>query len=93
MDRAACHEVVVVKDEHHLVFDAGQLIQQVRQNDPHRVCAHPQEFERASPDPGTNLLQRGDHVHPEPHRVIIGTIKRQPTEPLVLARTHDPLRK
>jgi len=64
-----------------------QIVHQGRQNDLHRIGAHLQEFDRASPYPGTGRLQRGDHVHPEPHRVVVGLIKRQPAESLVLVRT------
>ena len=77
----------------HADAESRRLFTIDRQNDLHRVGTHRQKFDRASPHPGTDLLQRGDHVHPKPHRIIVGTIKRQPAEPLVLARTQSPLRQ
>ena len=64
MDRSIYHQVVVIKNEHDRASDRVQIIQQGRQNDLHRVGAHREEFDRASPHPGTDRLQRGDHVHP-----------------------------
>ena len=85
--------MVVIENEHHRARDRVQIIEQGRQNDLHRVGTHRQEFDRASPHPGTDLLQRRDHVHPKPHRVIVGTIKRQPAKPLVRTGTQRPLRQ
>ena len=79
MHRLRLDQVVVVQDQHHLVGSSGQLVDQ-RRHQPleRRRCRRAEQRGDPLGDPRPHPLQRGDHMPPEPRRVVVGFVQRQP---------------
>ena len=79
------HQVVVVEDQQQLVLARldGQLVDQGRH---HPLKRGPQLAEqRGDPlaDPRPRPVQRANHMPPEPHRVVVARVQRQPRHPAI----------
>ena len=83
--------MVVVKQEHDLVREARQFVEQCGQDNLPGVGAHPEEFEGTSRNPWVRFLQCGDHVRPEPDRVVVGRVQGNPGKPVAFLVAGDPL--
>ena len=83
--------MVVVQDEHDPIPEAGQFVEQRGQDYLTGVGARPEELDGTSGNPGTHLLQRGDHVVPEAGKVIVGRVQGEPGEPMTVLLLGDPL--
>jgi hypothetical protein len=72
-------DVVVVDHQHDLVGGRGELVHQ-RGDDPRERCARRAGHERADPldDTDVHAVERGGDVAPEPHRVVVAGVERQP---------------
>ena len=74
-------QVVIVEDQQHLAVTAlgGQLVDQ-RRHQPLKRWRRRRAQQRADslPDPRARPVQRGNHVPPQPHRVVVGRVQRQP---------------
>ena len=74
-------QVVVVEDQHHLVLAGpdGQLVDQ-RRHQPLKRRRRRRPEQRADPlgDSWPCPVQRGNRVPPEPCRVVVGCLQRQP---------------
>ena len=92
MHRLGVDQVVVVQDQQHLAVAGlgGQLVDQ-RRHQPLEGCRRRRAQQRADPlpDPRPRPVQRGNHVPPEPHRVVVGCVQRQPGHRAVARR--DPV--
>jgi hypothetical protein len=71
--------VIVIKDEQRLIRLGGQLIDQGRhQALERRRCGRAEQRGHPFADPGPGPVQRGHRVAPEPGRVVIARVQRQP---------------
>ena len=82
--RRADH-VVIVEDKQHLLLP-GQLVDQ-RRDQPleRRRRGRPEQRGHPVPDPGPRPVQRGHRVAPEPGRVVVPRIQRQPPSRMLAA--------
>ena len=73
-------QVVVVQDQHHRVLArlGGQLVDQRRHQPLKRRRRRAGQRAGSLADPRPRPVQRGHHMPPEPHRVVIASIQRQP---------------
>ena len=81
MDRLGVDQVVVVEDQQHLAVTAlGVQFVDQRCHQPLERCRCRRAEQRADPlpDPRARLVQRGNHVPPHPHWVVVGRVQRQP---------------
>ena len=73
------NHVIVVQDEQRLIWLGGQFIDQGRhQALERRRCGRAEERGYPSADPRPGPVQRGHRVAPEPGRVVITHVQRQP---------------
>lgn len=91
MDGRVRHQVVVVQDEHDLVLEAGQFVEQCGQDNLTGVGLRPEEFDGPGGNPRVRLLERGDEVVPEADEVVIGRVQGEPGEPMMFLLLGDPL--
>ena len=72
-------QVVVVDDQRHVVGCRGELVDQRRhgRGERRRRGAGDQRTDPLG-DPGPHPVQRGGDVAPEPHRVVVARVQRQP---------------
>ena len=79
--RLGVDQVVVIEDQQHLAVAGlgGQLVDQ-RRHQPLEGCRRQRAQQQADslPDPRAHPVQRGQRVTPEPHRVVVGCVQRQP---------------
>ena len=79
--RPGLNQVIVVQDQQHLIparLDV-QLVDQSRHKPVERTRGRRREQRAQVPgDPGLGPVQRGDHVTPEPGRVVVAGIQAQP---------------
>jgi hypothetical protein len=79
--RLGVDQLVVVQDQQHLARTglAGQLVDQGRHQPLEGRRGRRAEQRGELPgDPGTHLVQRGHHMAPEPRRVVVASVQRQP---------------
>ena len=79
--RLGVDQVVVIENQQHLAVAGlgGQLVDQ-RCHQPLEGCRRrgAQQEADSLPDPRARPVQRGYRVTPEPHRVVVGCVQRQP---------------
>jgi hypothetical protein len=81
VDRRRLDQVVVVQHQHHLLARVGQIVDQGGHHRLERGGLHVLEQRGdASGDPRVRAIQRGTDVPPEPHRVIVASVERQPAD-------------
>ena len=77
-------QVVVVQHQHQVGLAGGELVEQLRQDhlgeDVGRARAL-EQGERALAEPGLDHPERLDDIGPEPHRVVVAVVQRQPGDP------------
>ena len=77
-------QVVVVQHQHQVGLAGGELVEQLRQDhlgeDVGRARAL-EQGERALPEAGLDHPERLDDIGPEPHRVVVAVVQRQPGDP------------
>src|SRR6266545_6860656 len=81
MDVVACDDVVVVKHEHERLAPRVQLVEKLRQDalddfGPRR----PQQEKRGLTQASADRLKGNNQVGPEPNGIVVGLLKRKPTE-------------
>jgi hypothetical protein len=75
-------EVIVVQHQYQRRADRAQVVQQRRQDHPIKVRARTaQGLERGGADPGLDGAERLDHIDPEPRRVVVARVQRDPGHP------------
>jgi hypothetical protein len=86
VDRWLLDQVVVVQDQHDPPLGPlDQLVDQHGQDRLQRRLAALEQGIDLLTDPGSQLVQGGGDVAPEPRRVTVATVQRQPGHPLPAA--------
>ena len=79
---ARVDDMVVIQHQHDVTRGSAQVVEQ---NGQHRLDRRRpgrlQQGQRALTDPGSHRPQRGDHIGPEGHRIVVGPVQRQPRGP------------
>ena len=78
MDRRGLDQLVVVQDQHHLLGLGDQIVDQHGQHRLQRRLAALEQGIDPLTDPGPQLVQGGGDIAPEPRRVTVAGIQRQP---------------
>ena len=79
VDLAGLDQVVVVEHQHDVAAGRAEVVEQRREHQLDRGrLRRGQELQLVRADPGRHRPQRGDHVGPEGHRVVVAGVERQP---------------
>jgi hypothetical protein len=78
VDRRRLDQVVVVQHQHVRIRPGGQLVDQRGHYRLERPRRRVQQCGDTLPDPGVHLVQGGGDVAPEPRRVVVAFVQRQP---------------
>jgi hypothetical protein len=79
VDRPRPHQVVVVQHQRELI---GRGLEVVDQRGHDALARHhprrSQERQQVLPKASANTIERDDHIPPEPHRIVVFGVQRQP---------------
>ena len=79
LDLAGVDQVVVVEHQHDVAAGRAEVVEQRREHHLDRWrLRRGQQLQLVRADPGRHRPQRGDHVAPEGHRVVVAGVERQP---------------
>ena len=81
MDRPRVDQVVVVQDQRQLLRSGLELVDQGGHHDPARHDAGAtQQRQHVLAEAAGHAIKRRDHIPPEPHRVVVLRVQRQPRD-------------